>query len=337
MNDTRLCVGVDVAKDTLAVHARTRETEALGSRTFENRQAGFNQLVRWVRQLAARAGCDTIHVGMEATGVYWERLAEHLYHAEGIAVSVTNPAQIKFATRANAVRTKTDQVDAQEIARFVAEKSPTTWVPETPAVIQLRALVHRIEQLNLMYSQERNRRHAIKHSAAASPEVLASIDESLRGIRQQIKALQKCLHTHLQEHPELKQQTDLLQTIDGIGEWTAARLLADVGRALVERDGRQLTAHAGLAPGKRESGTSVRAPVRIVKIGRARFRTALYMPALVGKKHNPVLRALYDRIRAKGRPPKVALIACMRKLIHIIHGVLKTQTPFNPTLHLTSA
>lgn len=337
MSDTRLCVGVDVANDTLAVHARTRDTEALGSRTFENRRAGFAQLVRWVRQLAVRSGCDTIHVGMEATGVYWENLAEYLHLADGIAVSVTNPAQIKFATRANAVRTKTDQVDAQEIARFVAEKSPTIWVPDTQAVIQLRALVNRIEQLKLMQTQERNRRHAVTRSAASAPDVLASINESLRAIRQQINALQKHLHAHLQEHPELREQIDLLQTIDGIGEWTAARLIAEAGKALVERDGRQLTAHAGLAPGKHESGTSVKGPVRIVKIGRAGLRLALYMPAVVGKKYNPVLQALYNRIRAKGRPAKVALIACMRKLLHIIHGVLKTKTPFNPALHLTSA
>lgn len=337
MNAVRLCVGVDVAQATLAVCACSVEKRMLGSRTVENRRAGFAQLVRWVRQLARAAGADQIHVGMESTGVYGQALAMYLHNAEGITVSVINPAQVRYAARSNGVRTKTDGVDAQAIAIFVAEKTPPSWVPESPAVIHLRTLVQRIEQLKTMDTQERNHRHAVTSSAHAAPDVLASIDESLAAIKRQIRALEQRLRHHLDAHPELRHQTDLLQTINGIGEWTAARMIARAGRALVERTGRELVAHAGLAPGVKQSGTSVHAPPRIVKIGRADLRVILYMSAVVGKKHNPVLRALYQRIVAKGRPPIVAIIACMRKLLHIIHGVLKTQTPFNPTLHLNSA
>ena len=337
MSMTRLCVGVDVAQATLAVHVCTPDKTPRGSRTLENRRAGFAELARWARQLATATGCESIHVGLEATGVYGQALAAYLYQADGITVSVINPAQIKYAARSNGARTKTDRTDAAEIAVFVAEKTPPPWAPESPAVIHLRALVDRLEQLKAMRTQERNRRHAVTHGAHAAPDVLASIEESLAAIQQQIDTLQGRLRRHLEAHAELKQQTDLLQTIDGIGEWTAARLIAQAGRALVERDARQLVAHAGLAPGKKESGTSVRAPAHIVKVGRSGLRLALYMPAVVGKKHNPVLRALYQRILAKGRPRLVAIVACMRKLLHIIHGVLKTQTPFNPALHLTSA
>jgi transposase len=337
MSATRLCVGVDVAQATLAVCACTPDRKPCGARTLENRRVGFAELVRWARRLAQAAGGADIHVGLEATGVYGQALATYLHQAEGITVSVINPAQIKYAARSNGARLKTDRSDAEEIAVFVAEKTPPPWRPESPAVIHLRALVDRLEQLKTMQTQERNRRHAATHGAHVAPDVLASIEESLAAIQRQIDALQGRLRRHLQTHAELKQQTDLLQTINGIGEWTAARLIAQAGRALVERDSRQLVAHAGLAPGAKESGTSVRAPAHIVKVGRAGLRLALYMPALVGKKHNPVLRALYQRIIAKGRPRMVALVACMRKLLHIIHGVLKTQTPFNPALHLTSA
>lgn len=309
----------------------------LGARTVENRRAGFVQLVRWTRQLAKAAECDHIHVGMESTGVYGQALAMYLYQADGITVSVINPAQIRHAARSNGVRTKTDRVDAQVIAVFVAEKTPAPWAPESPANIHLRALVQRIEQLKAMHTQERNHRHAVAASPHAATDVLTSIDESLTAIQRQIRALEHRLRRHLDTHPELRQQTDLLQTINGIGEWTAARMIARAGRALVERTSRELVAHAGLAPGEKQSGTSVHAPPRIGKIGRSDLRLILYMSAVVGKKHNPVLRALYQRILAKGRRPIVAIIACMRKLIHIIHGVLKTQTPFNPALHLTSA
>ncbi|MEW5700947.1 MAG: IS110 family transposase [Candidatus Zixiibacteriota bacterium] len=337
MSAERLCIGVDVAQASLAVWACTPDKRSQGSRTFENRRAGFAQLVRWARQLAVRLECTPIHVGMESTGVYGQALAAYLYQAEGITVSVINPAQIKHAARANGARTKTDRTDAQQIAVFVAEKTPPTWQPESPAVVHLRALVQRLEQLKEMQVQERNHRHAASHGAHTATDVLTSIDESLVVIHKQIAALQKRLRRHLDTHPELRQQTDLLQTIDGIGEWTAARMIARAGRALVERSGRELVAHAGLAPGERQSGTSLHTPPRLVKIGRADLRWALYMPAVCGSKHNPVLRALFQRIVAKGRPPIVAIIACMRKLLHIIHGVLKTQTPFNPALHLTSA
>jgi transposase len=337
MSEDRLCVGVDVAKATLAVWVCTPDKKSQGSRTFENRRAGFAQLVRWIRPIAERLGCPTIQVGLESTGVYGQALATYLHRATGITVSVINPAQIKYAARANGARTKTDRVDAEQIARFVVEKTPPPWQPESAAVVHLRALVQRLEQLKEMHVQERNRRHAATHGAHTAADVLVSIDESLAVIQQQIAALQKRLRRHLEAHPELRQQTDLLQTIDGIGEWTAARMLARAGRALVERSGRELVAHTGLAPGERQSGTSLHTPPRLVKIGRADLRWALYMPAVCGIKHNPVLRALYQRIVAKGRPPMVAIIACMRKLLHIIHGVLKTQTPFNPALHLTSA
>ena len=335
MAENILAAGVDVAKAELAV-AVYAPTGAAGSpRVLVNRKAGFASLVKWLRRLATERGCDGIHVGLEATGVYGDQLAYYLHRADGIAVSVINPAQIKAFAQARLTRTKTDGVDASVIAAFVATQHPRPWVPEDPAVLHMRALVERVAQLQAMHTQESNRLKALEATETPPTELIASLRESLDWLDARIRALKKRLHQHIQAHPDLKQQTELLRTIPGIAEWSAACVIAHGGSALTDRNCKQLVAHAGLAPAHRQSGQSVRGKSHIAKSGRAALRRALYMPAMgaATQNRNAVLAELYQRLLANGKPKKVAIVACMRKLLHLIHGVLKNQTAFNPALH----
>jgi transposase len=163
-------------------------------------------------------------------------------------------------------------------------------------------------------------------------ELVTSLEESKTGLDARIEASKKRLHQHIQAHPDLKQQTALLRTIPGIAEWSAACVIAHGGSALTDRNCKQLVAHAGLAPAHRQSGRSVRGKSHIAKTGRVALRRALYMPAMGAATQNRNA-VLYQRLLAKGKPKKVAIVACMRKLLHLIHGVLKNQTAFNPALH----
>ncbi len=339
MAEKTLAIGVDVAKADLAVAVHGTGGAAGSPRVFANRKAGFAALVKWVRRLATERKCDGIHIGLEATGVYGDQLAYYLHRAEGIVVSVINPAQIKAFAQAQLTRTKTDGVDAAVIAAFIATQRPLPWVPEDPAVLHLRALVDRVTQLQEMRTQESNRLKALEATEEPVAELMASLQESIDWLDAKIAALKKRLHQHLQAHPELKQQTDLLRTIPGIGEWSAAAVIAHGGAALTERTCKQLVAHAGLAPRHRQSGQSVHGKSHIAKSGRVGLRRALYMPAMgaASQNRNAVLAELYHRLLAAGKPTKVAIVACMRKLLHLIHGVLKNQTAFNPALHALNA
>jgi len=330
-----LAVGVDVAEADMAVAVHTPVGTVGSPRVFVNRKAGFASLVKWLRRLATEQGCDGIHVGLEATGVYGDRLAYYLHRAEGVTVSVINPAQIKAFGQVRLTRTKTDGVAAAVIAVFVATQHPRPWVPEDPVLLHLRALATRIDQLQTMRTQERNRLKALKTTEDPSAELMTSLEESQTWLDTQIDALKERLHQHIQAHPDLKQQAAFLRTIPGIAEWSAACVIAHGGSALTDRTCKQLVAHAGLAPSHRQSGRSVRGKSHIAKTGRVALRRALYMPAMgtATQNRNPVLADLYQRLLANGKPKKVAIVACMRKLLHLIHGVLKNQTAFNPALH----
>jgi transposase len=204
-------------------------------------------------------------VGLEATGVYGDQLAYYLHRADRITVSVINPAQIKAFAQARLTRTKTDGVDALVIAAFVATQHPLPWAPEDPAVLHLRALVERVTQLQAMHTQESNRLKAMEATENPPTELIASLQESLDWLDVRIRALKKRLHQHIQTHPDLKQQMELLRTIPGIAEWSAACVIGHGGSALTDRTCKQLDAHADLAPAHRQSGQSVRGKSRIAK------------------------------------------------------------------------
>ncbi len=257
---------------------------------------------------------------MEATGVYYEALALFLSDAQ-YRVSVVNPAQVTAFAKSGLSRVKTDKADAKLIAQFCMAMQPALFVPPPVAVRQLQALVRRLDSLKDLQQQERNRLEV------ALPVVRSSIESILRALESEIQALEKAIRQHIDDDPDLRQRRDLLDSIPGIGKVTSALLLAEVP---FERhaSAKTVTAFAGLNPRPFESGSSVRGKARLSKTGSTRLRAALYMPAIVALQHNPVIRAFYLHLLAKGKPKMLAVAACMRKLLALAFAILKSKQPF---------
>ncbi len=312
-------LGIDIAKDKF--DAELLLEERTYRRTFRNQPADFEKVTAWLRKLSG----TPVHACLEATGTYGEALALYL-HAQGHTVSIVNPAQIKAFGRSELVRAKTDKIDAGLIARFCQSQRPAPWTPPDPAVRELRDLVRRLEDLQGMLNQEQNR---LTSGTLAEP-VHTSLLASIAFLKEQIKQLRQQIHDHFDAHPELAQQRDLITSIDGLGELTAAKLIAEFLDLRRFRGARQLAAQSGLTPKPNESGSSVHGHTPLSKMGPAQIRKALYMPAVVALRCNPVIQALAERLAQRGKCKMVILGAAMRKLLHLVYGVLKSGRPFDP-------
>jgi transposase len=314
--------GIDVAKAKVDV-ALKLPAGKWKTKVVANNPAGFAELRGWL----AKHGVSCAHVCMEATGIYWERLAEDLVD-HGFAVSVSNPAQIKKFSGALGVRTKTDAVDAKVIAEFCATTAPRLWVPPAKSVRRLRALVGRREALVDLRTQEINRLEV-----AATEEVQQSIETVIGHLDQQIAQIDRQIRKDVDDDPTLRGQRDLLASIPGFGDRTAAMFLAHFGGALRFAKARQAVAYAGLDTRQNESGTSVQGKPRLSKMGHAQIRRALYMPAITAMSRTAWGKIFAARLLAAGKPKKLILGALMRKMVAIAYGVLKSATPFNPAIH----
>ncbi len=254
----------------------------------------------------------------------WDALAEALVDA-GYTVSVVNPAIIEAYARSRLTRTKTDRTDARLIAQFCATQQPPPWVPLPREVRTLQAFVRRLDALEGMRTQERNRLAA----EPADAVIRASIQHVIDLLEDEMAALRARIHDHFDQHPDLRTQRDLLTSIPGIGDATAAILLAEFGPLTRFRQAAACAAFAGLVPRLGVSGTSVRRQTGAVQTRRARLRKALFYPAIVALRHNPIIAAFGQRLRAKGKHKMVVIAAAMRKLVHLAFGVIKTGQPFN--------
>ena len=314
-------LGLDVSKAKLDCALRFPDGK-YKSKVVENNSNGFKALIEWL----AKHDAATAHVCMEATGVYWEAVAEYLA-GKGMVVSVVNPAQIKAFGQSQMVRTKTDQVDARLIASFCAERNPAPWQAPSANEQALRAMVLRLESLQVMRTQESNRIEVSRD--VVKPSIVAHVE----WLDVQIKALAKEIREHMDGDDSLKNKHALLNSIPGLGERTIAILLAYY--ADLERFGnaRQAAAFAGVDPRQYESDTSVKMRPRMSKIGHAFLRKSLYMPALVALYKTAWGKRFRERLAAAGKPPKLIIGAMMRKLIHVAFGVLKSGKNFNPELH----
>ena len=323
--------GVDIAKDTAVFCLLADNGELIeGATTFNNNAHGFKAGHKWLRKLAKPFKPFHIHLVMEATGVYYLTLAKFFNGQTGITVSVVNPAQVKSYAQAELVRTKTDAVDAAVIARFAMAVKPRPWSPPAPHEEELLGILHHVEAIKNMIQAERNRLHALEATGPSTINVQRAVKKHIRFLEKQIDDLTDRLRRVVKEHPDIDENIKLLCSIPGVGEITAHTLLSEIGD--IGRFGgvKQLVAYAGIAPSERQSGTSVRGKVMINKRGSRRLRKALYMPAIVAAQHNPAVKALYQRLLEDGKKPMCAIVACMRKLLHIAYGVLKNRKQFDP-------
>lgn len=320
-------IGIDVSKAKLdCLWIRDLAGMKVKSKIQANTPAGHQALLDWAVKQTGEAVSE-LHFVMEATGVYHETLAYALHDA-GTRVSVVNPARIRDYAKSLGSQTKTDKKDSIIIARYGLTQSPRLWLPERDEIRQLKALIARCDAIKQDIQREQNRMEKARVSAV-SIEVRTSIETVHAQLEAERKRLETLIDDHIDNHPGLKQDRALLESIPGVGPVISQQMVAVIRSRSFYR-GRECAAFLGLVPKEHESGSSVRGRPRLTKQGDGRIRAKLYMAAVVATRHNPDIRRQYIRLLKRGKSKMSAIGAAMRKLVHICFGVLKHQTPYRP-------
>jgi transposase len=314
-------LGIDISKDSF--HVELSVNEKLRHRKFSNRKEGFAELRAWL----SKHKVTQVHACLEATGPYSEALALYL-HGQDHIVSVVNPAQIKAFGQSELLRNKDDRPDAGLIRRFCEKQRPARWTPPPAHLRELQALTRHLENLHETRQQQQNRLEA-----TSTKSVIKSLRKLVTHLDAEILRTEQQIAAHIDSHPDLKEQCQLLESIPGIGQRTAAKLLAEIEGISQYKSARQVAAYAGLTPKNNRSGT-LRGRTRLSKTGNSRVRKALYLPAIVATRHNPIVSAFCCRLAQRGKTKMQIVGAAMRKLIHIAFGVLKSGKMFDPNHEL---
>ena len=313
-------LGIDVSKDKLDV-ALSDGCQIIEQAVFSNDRNGLKKLNKWLNKRVD----EPLWACLEATGQYSEAVAHYLYQQDH-QVSIVNPARIKKYAESKLQRAKTDPVDARLMADFCLTQQPPLWKPPSPEQRELQALTRRLAALIEAQTREKNRLQAGLQSEA----VIVSIKTHLDFLADQIAQLEQLIQHHIDQHPSLKQKKELLLSIPGIGQKTASRLLGELPDVLEFDSSAQVVAYVGLCPQPHHSGSSIHKRARLTKIGKHRLKAALYFPALTAIRLNPIVMALADRLKQRGKHSMVIVGAAMRKLIQLAYGVLKSGRPFDP-------
>ena len=322
---TQSYLGIDISKEHFDV-ALLRDEKYFMAK-FDNSKTGFKKLFSWLKKQKAKQ-CPAC---LEATGRYGEALAESLYE-KGHAISVVNPAAIKKYAESRMRRNKTDQEDAKIIAHYCATQSPTLWTPPPAHIRELQEMSRRLDTLKSDLVGEKNR----LQSGLRSSVVIETIKANIKFLTKQIKALEAEIDNHIDQHPDLKEQVELLDSIPGIGFVTAINFVAEVPDIHRFQSAAQLAAYAGLSPAFNHSGKNNVSSGKLSKIGNKRLRTIFFMPNKSARRFNPIIKALVKRLEDRGKQPKTIRGAVMRKLLHLAYGVRKTGIPFDPNHHLNT-
>lgn len=317
-------LGVDVSKAKLDCSLLLDAASAKRkSKSVANSKAGIADLLAWADKQGVLPA--DLHAVMEGTGVYHEQAAIALCDA-GVTVTIANPAQVKDFGKALAIRTKTDGIDSLVLARYGALIKPAAWTPPSQEARTLQALLSRREAITQDLRREQNRQE--KADATDTPELIRqSLCDSIAFLQKQLDKLQQDIDDHIDRHPDLKEDLKLLTSIPAVGQQVGSHLLSVVHSHHFD-SAEQLAAYLGLVPVERQSGTSVLGRAHLSKAGPARIRTILYMAAVTATRYNPHIKALYERLLAKGKAKMAAIGAAMRKLVHLCFGVLKTRKPY---------
>jgi transposase len=331
--DYRLFVGIDVAATTCAVSWMRPGAQPARAITIKQTPSGFAELQRQIQ--AIEPDPHAVLIIMEATGTYWMRLATSLIGA-GFAVSVINPAQAHDFAKALLKRSKTDAIDAQTLAELGARLQPEPWTPPPQVYTELhQRLVHR-DGLVAARTQFRNQLHALLQQPIVIESVRTRLESLIATLSEEIAAVEQEIASALQQDEAWATAAAHLATVSGLGTLTIAWLLTTTLNFTLTVTPEAAANYAGLAPQLRQSGSSVRGRPRVGHGGNARLRRALYMASLSAIQHNPVIKAFYTRLRAAGKPRKVAVCAAARKLLRIAWAVANKKEDFDPAYAMCS-
>jgi transposase len=329
----RLFAGVDIAATTFAASWTTAGAPRERAVTFAQTPDAFSAFQDRLRTFGVPEA--EILVVIEATGSYWVALAVSLHDA-GFAVAVINPAHAHNYALSLPRRAKTDALDARVLAQFAAERQPPRWTPPPQVYHELRQRLVARDGLLEMRQQARNQRHALLQWPIVITSVREHLDKVIAELDTRLSALDSEIAQVLVDGAWAESAT-LLRGITGIGMVTTAWLLVGTLNFQACASAESVAAYVGLVPLARESGSSVRGRAQIGHGGHARLRTALYLATLTAARFNPKIKAHYERLRAAGKPPKVARCAAARKLLHLAYAVVTKGQPFDPHYGVTGA
>ena len=312
-------LGIDISKLKFDVFLRWTDNSGQKA-SFPNNPKGFGQLQKWLLQQKA----PLVHACMEATSWYGDALAHYLF-AQKHLVSVINPRRGRKYADSKLIRTQNDRIDAQLLADFCATDSPRLWQPAPEYKHQLKDLVRLRE---FFVSQLRQTKGRMEHN---NPVVLAQMRKHIKKLKDSVTDVDQKIAALIRATPELAKSVKLLQTISGVGPVTSAVCMAELPPIEQLPSVASAVAYAGVDPKHKTSGKTVATKPRLSKMGPALLRQCLYMAALAAGRSNAIIVNQTQRLAAKGKTGKLAIGAAMRKLMRLIYGILKHQTPFDPT------
>ncbi len=321
-----LFLGIDISKLDLSVsllidkkHYQTK---------VDNNQQGFSNLTKWLHKHNA----VQVQACMEATGIYGKALADFLFN-NNYKVSVINPLCISAFAKSKLSRHKTDKIDSMIIAEYASKHDLPLYSPRDKALQELQDLYRCLQKLKDQDKQIQNYLESRDH---LSPSVCKTYENLLQKFNQEIKNIELKIDQIITNNEDIKELVSNIETIPGIGKLTATAIIAETPDLKKFTSARDLAAYAGLTPKHKSSGSSIRGKSTISKMGSGRLRQALYFPAIVAKNHNPLFTKFAQKLGSKGKPTKVIIVAIMRKLLHLVFGVVKNNSAFDPNFLLDS-
>jgi len=306
---SRKYVGIDVSKDKLDVAVLGEPKE----QQVDNCEIGIMDLVKQMQELEPEL------IVVEATGGYQRAVVDGLFRS-GLAVAVVNPSRVRKFARACGLLAKTDKLDAQMLAVFGERVKPRVYEGKDEKERELSGLLVRRRQLEEMLKAEKNRLRTIQ------PSLQGSVERIIACLQAEKKLVEEQIRQYMTQHSEWQAEREILESAPGVGPVTTATLLADLPE-LGKLDGKKIAALVGVAPMNHDSGK--KRGYRKTKGGRADVRSVLYMSTLVACRYNPVIKAQYENLLKRGKEKKVAITACMRKLLVILNAMRRDRQPFH--------
>lgn len=323
-------IGIDVSKGKLdCCWLRDPSGSKVKTKVFKNSRNDYSRLSDWIVN-QTKAETKDVRIVIEATSIYHEPLAYALQRY-GFVVCVINPARTKDFSKSLGNIHKTDAKDSHMLALYGERMSPSAWEPEPEEVRELKALIARLDALSADLKRELNRQEKVEFSGS-SDQVFKSLEMMIEQLSAEKKRLEKEIDDHIDRHPQLKKNRELLESIPSIGP-VLSRTLLSVIHARKFESASQLASYLGLIPRKQESGVW-KGRSRLSKNGPGIVRSKIYMAAVVAKTWNPDIKAQYERLRSNGKTAMQAIGAAMRKLVQICFGVIKHQSKYCSQLHI---
>ena len=342
MNILKQTVGIDISYKTFDARFGTintlQQNTLSPARSFKNSPAGFKLFLLWLKKYILSNDIPLVFV-MEATGVYYEHLA-HFLHSHKYQVAVILPNKIRNYAKSLESKSKTDPLDAAVITRFGLERQLSLWTPTSETVKALRDLCREYHCLKTNITQIKNQLHALNASFKPHRESFKRKTLLLKFLERQVSLIKKELHSLVKTEPDLAQRLKKIKTAKGLGDMTILTVLAETRCFELVTNQKQLASYAGFDIVFNDSGLK-KGKTSISKKGNTFIRKALFMPALSACRANPRLKDFYQRLVAKGKNKKLAIIAVARKLLLLIYTLWKSNSPyindFKPAHHASEA